>query len=66
MPYGSLQMLIGWNGLNMPTEGCSVHMSIFIINFKVRGVKQGSVQNMMKIILTQIPIKCGIVDPNIY
>ena len=35
MPYGSMYMPIGWNGLSMST----VHMSIVIINFKVRGVK---------------------------
>ena len=39
MPYGSMQMPTGWNGLIMPTEGCSVCMSIVIINFKVMGVK---------------------------
>ena len=31
MPYGS--MPIGWNGLSMPTEGCSVCMPIVITNF---------------------------------
>ena len=39
----SMHMPINWNGLSMPTEGCSVHMPIVIINFKVRGVKQDSV-----------------------
>ena len=39
MPYGSIQMPIDWNGLSMPTKGCSVHMPIVIINIKVRGVK---------------------------
>ena len=39
MLYGSMQMSFGWNGLSMPTEGCSVHMPILIINVKVRGVK---------------------------
>ena len=39
MPYDSKQMPIGWNGLSMPTEGCSVCMPIVIINFKVSGVK---------------------------
>ena len=29
-------MPIAWNGLTMPTEGCSVCMAIVIINFKVR------------------------------
>ena len=37
----SIHMHIGWNGLSMPTEGCSVHMPIVITNFKLRGVKQG-------------------------
>ena len=39
MPYGSMCMPIGWNGLNMPTEECSVCRLIAIINFKVRCVK---------------------------
>ena len=39
MPYDSMQIPIGWNGLSMPTKGCSVHMPIVIINFKVRGVR---------------------------
>ena len=36
MPYGSMQMPIGWNVLSIPTKGCSVCMPIVIINFKVR------------------------------
>ena len=51
MPFCSICMPIGWNGLSMPTEGCSVHMPIVIINYKVRGVKQDSVLYMMQIIL---------------
>ena len=39
MPYGSMHLPIGWNGLSMTTEVCSVVMPIVIINFKVRGVK---------------------------
>ena len=66
MPYSSMHMPIGWNGLSMPTEGCTVCMSTVIINFKVRGVKQGSVPYMMKVILTHIPIESGVVDPNVY
>ena len=66
MPYCSMYMPTGWNGLSMPTEGCSVCMPIVITNFKVRGVRQDSVPYMMKIILTHIPIECGVVDPNIY
>ena len=60
MPYCSMHMPIGWNGLSMPTEGCSVHMPIVTTNFKVRGVTQDSVLYMMKIILTHIPIECGL------
>ena len=66
MPYSSMYMPIGWNGLIMSTEGCSVHMPIVIINFKVSSVKQDSVPYMMKVILTHIPIKGGVVDPNVY
>ena len=66
MPYGSVQMPIGWNGLSMLTEGCSLCMPIVIINFKVRGVKKDSVPYMMKVIVTHIPIKCGVFDPNVY
>ena len=40
MPYCSVHMPIGWNGLSMPTEGCSVHIPIVITKFKVRGVKE--------------------------
>ena len=66
MPCSSMHMPIAWNGLNMATEGCSVCMPIVIINFKVRGVKQDSVPYMTKVILTHIPIECGVVDPNVY
>ena len=54
-----------WNGLSMPTEVCSVHMPIVITNFKARGTKQDSVPHMINIILTYIPIECGVVDPNV-
>ena len=66
MPYSSMHMPTGWNGLNMPTEGCSVHMPIIITNFRVRGVEQDSVPYMMKVILTHIPAECGIVYPYVY
>ena len=39
MPYCSMQMPIGWNGVSMLTERCSVHMPIVITNFEVRAVK---------------------------
>ena len=34
MPYGSVQIPIGQNGLDMPTEGCSVCIPIVIINLR--------------------------------
>ena len=43
MPYCSVCMSVGWNGLSIPTEGCSVHMYIIITNFKVSIVEQDSV-----------------------
>ena len=58
----SRHMPIGWNGLSIPTEGCSVHMPI-IINSKLRGVEQTSVPYMMKVILTHMSVECGVVDP---
>ena len=39
MPYYTIQIPIGWNGLSIPTEGCSLCVPNAIINFKVRGVK---------------------------
>ena len=39
IPYDSMHMSIGWNGLSMPTEGCSECMPILIINFKVSSVQ---------------------------
>ena len=58
MPYSSMHMPIGWNGLSMPTEWCSVCMPIIITNFKVRVVEQDSVPYMLKVILTHIPVEC--------
>ena len=66
MCYSSEHMPVGWNGLSMPTDGCSVHMPIVITDFKVRGVKQDFVPYMMKGIPTYIPIECGVVDPSVY
>ena len=66
MPYGSMHMPVGWNGLSMPNKGFSVHMSIVIINFEVRGVGQDSVPYIMEIILTHISFRCGIVDLDEY
>ena len=66
IPHCSMCMHIGWNGLSMPTEGCSMHMPIIITNFKLRGVEQDSVPYMMKVILTHISAECRVVDPYVY
>ena len=50
-------------GLSMPSDGCSVHMPITIINSKLRDAIQDSVPYMVKVILTHILVECGIVDP---
>ena len=58
-----MYMPIGWNGLSKPTEGCSTCMPIIITNFKARDVEQDSAPYMMNVILTHIPIECGVVGP---
>ena len=60
MPYSSTHMPIFWNGLSMPTEGCSVCMPIVITNFKVRGVKQDTMQYLMKVTLTIFLLSVGL------
>ena len=66
MPYCSMCMPIGWNGLSMPTDGCFVCMPVIITNSKQRGAEQDSVPYMMKVILADVPVECGVVDPNVY
>ena len=56
-------MPIDWEDLSMPTDRCSVHMPIIIVNSKLRGAKQDFVPYMVKVILTHIPDDCGVVDP---
>ena len=51
--YCSMHMPIGWEGLSMPNDGCSVCMPIIIYS-KLRGAKQDSVLYMVKVILTHI------------
>ena len=58
-------MPIGWNGLSMATSVCSAHMPIGRVNINVRGVKWDPVPYMMKIVLTNIPPTCRIVDSNV-
>ena len=62
MFYCSIHMPIGWEALCMPTDGCSVCMPIIIINFKLRDVEQDYVPYMMKVILSHIPVDCGVGD----
>ena len=64
MPYGYIQMPIGWNGISMPTVMC-VCMPIGRVYFKVRGVKKDSVPYMIKVELNYVPIKGGIVYSDI-
>ena len=60
MPYGYVWMPIGWNGMGMPTNVC-VCIHIGKVYFKARGVKNVSVPDMIKVQLTYVPIKDGIV-----
>ena len=63
MFYCFMHMPIGWEGLSMPTDGCSVHMPITIVNSKLRGATHNSVPYIVKITFTHIPVECGVVDP---
>ena len=64
MPYVYLWMPIGWNGLGMPTIMC-VHIPFGRVYFKARGVKKVSVPYMLEVELTNIPVKCGVVYPDV-
>ena len=67
MPYVYLQMPIGWNWLVMPII-VYVHIHLGRGYFKVRGVKKDkkdSIPDMIKIELTNIPVKSGIVYSDI-
>ena len=66
MPYCSMHMPTGWDRLSTPTDRCFVCMTIIITNSKIRGAEQDSVPYMMKVILTHIPVECGVVDPYVY
>ena len=51
MFYCSMHIPIGFEGLNMPTDGCSVYIPIITVNSKLRGFKQGlgeSIKNIYK------------------
>ena len=60
MPYDYVWMPIGCNWMNMPTIRC-VDMPIGRVYFKARGVKKDSVPDMIKVKLTYVPMKGGIV-----
>ena len=59
-----LWMPIGWNLLGMPTIVC-VCIPFGRVYFKARGVKKDSVLDMIKVELTYVPIKGGIVYPDV-
>ena len=63
MFYCSMHRLIGWEGLSMVIDGCSVHIPIIIINSKLWSAKQDSVPYTVKVIHIHIPIECGDVGP---
>ena len=62
----SMCMPIGWERQSIPTDGYSVCMLFIIINSMLRGAEQSSVPYMMKVILSHIPIECGVVDTYVY
>ena len=64
MPYVYLQMPIDWNGLGMPPIMC-VGIPTGRVYFKARDVKKDFVPYMVKVELTSLPVKCGIVYPDV-
>ena len=58
----SVHMPIGWEGLSMSTDECSVYMPI---NSRFWGAKKDSVPYMVKTILTQISVECGVVNSHV-
>ena len=64
MPYAYLQMPIDWIWLVMPIiVYVCIHLGIGY--FKARGVKKDSISDMIKIELTNIPVKSAIVYPEV-
>ena len=57
-------MPIGWNSLVMPII-MYVHIHLGRAYFKARGVKKDYVLDMIKIELTNISVKSGIVYPDV-
>ena len=64
IPYGYMQIPIGWKGMGMPTNVC-VHIPIGRVYLNARGVKKNSVPDMIKVKLTYVPVKGGIVYSDI-
>ena len=64
VPYVYLQMPIGWNWLVMPIIAC-VCIHLGRAYFKASSVKKDPVPDMIKIKLTKIPVKSGIVHPDV-
>ena len=62
--YVYLQMPIDWNWLVMPII-VYVQLHVGRAYFKARGVKKDSVPPMIEIELTNIPVKSGIVYPDV-
>ena len=58
-------MPIGWNGLNMPSNACSMCMPIGRVNFKVGMLGRILSHISLRLYLATIPIRCGIVDSNV-
>ena len=62
--YAYLWMPIGWSWLVMPII-VYVYIHLGIGYFNARGVKKDSIPDMIKIELTNIPVKSGIVYPDV-
>ena len=63
MPYGYMWLPTGWNGMSMPNNVC-VCIPIGRVYFKARGIKD-FVPDMIKVECTYIPIRGGIVYPDV-
>ena len=66
MPYYSIHMPIGWEGLSMLTDGCSLHMHLIVTNPKLRSAEQDSFTYIIKAICSHIPAECQVVGPYVY
>ena len=64
VPYAYLQMPIGWSWLVIPII-VYVHIHFGIGYIKASDVKKDSIPDMFKIELITIPVKSGIVYPDV-